>query len=123
MSKLYFQWLLIILCHGLVFFWLPISGNLKLTNRAYCVTGSASCNSFDRNYSLICFYVLCCAYLWVSALQIRDGHPEVMQTMFMMGRYHWLNKAIFMVFLYTPFIFELRTFIDWSFTATSLDVF
>lgn len=41
----------------------------------------------------------------------------------MMGRFHWLNKYIFLVFYYIPFVFELRTFIDWTYTKTSLDVY
>lgn len=47
----------------------------------------------------------------------------MMQIYFMMGRYHWLNKAVFITFMQIPFIFELRVFIDWTYTKTSLDVF
>ena len=67
--------------------------------------------------------MLCCLYFWVSALQMRRGLPEVMQVNFMMNRYHWFNKGVFKVFMNIPFLFELRVFIDWTYTKTSLDVF
>lgn len=41
----------------------------------------------------------------------------------MIGKYDPVSKAIYMVWYYTPFLFELRTIIDWTFTQTSLDVF
>ena len=69
------------------------------------------------------FYLLCCLYFWISALQVREGVPEVMQIYFMMGKYHWFNKAVVNVFMQIPFLFELRVFIDWTYTYTSLDVF
>ena len=41
----------------------------------------------------------------------------------MMGSYSLVNKAVFNVFMQIPFILELRVFIDWTYTKTSLDVF
>lgn len=54
---------------------------------------------------------------------MRHGLPEVMHIYFMMGRFNPFNKAIFNVFMQIPFIFELRVFIDWTYTKTALDVF
>jgi hypothetical protein len=41
----------------------------------------------------------------------------------MMGKFHWFPKFLFLGFYYIPFLFELRTIIDWTFTKTSLDVY
>lgn len=41
----------------------------------------------------------------------------------MMGSYNSVSKVIFQVWYYIPFLFELRTIIDWTFSRTSLDVF
>ena len=49
--------------------------------------------------------------------------PEVMSSYFMMGRFHWSNKYVFNTFMIIPFLFELRIFIDWTFTKTALDVY
>jgi len=40
-----------------------------------------------------------------------------------MGSYNSVSKTIFQVFYYIPFLFELRTIIDWTFSKTALDVF
>jgi hypothetical protein len=125
-QKLYFQWLILIFFHALLFFFLPMHGNKKILNDNFCdplSTDSPGCNSFDRNSWIIIFYMLCCIYFWVSALQIRQGLPEVMQVYFMMDKYHWFNKGVFKGFMQIPFLFELRVFIDWTYTKTALDVF
>ena len=41
----------------------------------------------------------------------------------MMNRFHYINKYIFLGYYNIPFIFELRCFIDWTYTQTSLDVY
>lgn len=41
----------------------------------------------------------------------------------MLGSYDPASKATYQTWYYTPFLFELRTIIDWTFTSTSLDVF
>jgi hypothetical protein len=128
--RFYFQWTVMIFIHGLLFFYLPIHGNFKVTNQGYCDTSEyilaskdSLCNNFNRNIALMFFYLLCCAYLWISALQIKKGLPEVMHIYFMMGQYDIFHKSAFLGFMNIPFIYELRVFIDWTYTKTSLDVF
>jgi len=41
----------------------------------------------------------------------------------MMNKYKPINSYIFRGFLAIPFIFELRSIVDWTFTKTALDVF
>lgn len=40
-----------------------------------------------------------------------------------MNSYHIVNYACFKGFMAIPFLFELKTFADWTFTKTALDVF
>lgn len=42
---------------------------------------------------------------------------------FMMEDYGRINNYTFRVYMAIPFLFELKTFADWSFTKTALDVF
>lgn len=77
----------------------------------------------NQNKSIAIFYILYCFYFYVSAIQIKYGLPEVMSSYFMLNRYHWLNKYIFLGFYNVPFIFELRTIIDWTYSKSSLDVY
>jgi hypothetical protein len=41
----------------------------------------------------------------------------------MLGSYDPASKLIYETWYYIPFLFELRTIIDWTFTTTALDVF
>lgn len=41
----------------------------------------------------------------------------------MMGGHRKHNNWGFKGFMAIPFLFELRTFADWAFTKTSLDIF
>lgn len=40
-----------------------------------------------------------------------------------MGNYSSVSSTLFTVWYYIPFLFELRTIIDWTFTKTALSVF
>jgi hypothetical protein len=134
-QKFYFQWLLLLAGHAVLFFYLPMQGNDKLHGTSYCDpsrlpandASSSSlqyqCNDLNQNSSLAIFYILCCLYFYASAIQVKHGLPEVLTSYFMLNRYHWLNKWIFTGFYNIPFIFELRTIIDWTYTKSALDVF
>lgn len=73
--KFYFQWITLAFLHGLLFFYLPISGNLKTHAKTYCdprgslASGKpTACNDFKDNWYIISFYILSCFYFWLSAL-------------------------------------------------------
>lgn len=42
---------------------------------------------------------------------------------FMMWSYSKINAYIFRGYMMVPFLFESKTFADWTFTGTALDVF
>lgn len=41
----------------------------------------------------------------------------------MVDQYDTVSKTIFTVWYYIPFLFELRSVIDWTFSETALDIF
>ena len=41
----------------------------------------------------------------------------------MMNAYGYVNTYAIKVFMAIPFLFELKTFVDWTITDTALDVF
>jgi hypothetical protein len=81
------------------------------------------CNEFGKNWALVLFYIIYCFYFILSGLQIRYGLPEMRKGNFMMHDYNRVNSYSFRGFMAIPFLFELKTFADWTFTKTSLDVF
>lgn len=64
-----------------------------------------------------------CVYFTLSASQIRFGLPELKKGGFLLGNYSVVSKLIFETWYYIPFLFELKTILDWTFNETALDVF
>jgi hypothetical protein len=58
----------------------------------------------------------------VTALQFRYGIPQIRKGHFMYERVGPMYTASFEAFFYIPFLFEVKTFIDWTFTKTSLNI-
>ena len=54
---------------------------------------------------------------------MRVGLPEVRKGSFLVDSFNPASSLIYRGYLAIPFIFELRSIIDWTFTATALDVF
>ena len=81
------------------------------------------CNRFLDNATLVVFYCLCCIYFAVSAYQMRVGLPEVRKGSFLVNNFNSIPSYVYRAYLAIPFIFELRSIIDWTFTTTALDVF
>jgi len=81
------------------------------------------CNTFLNNGYIQAFYVLWLIYFSLAAYQIQVGLPELRKGSFMVGEFDMVSCYIFRAYLFIPFIFELRTIIDWTFTTTALDVF
>ena len=68
-------------------------------------------------------YVLFCVYFALCANQILKGLPELRKGGFLLGQYNMVGQYVFEAWYTLPFLFKLRTIIDWTFTQTSLDIF
>ena len=62
-------------------------------------------------------------YFYLSAYQIKVGLPEIRKGSFIVDQFNVYGSTIYRAYLAIPFIFELRSIIDWTFTKTALDVF
>lgn len=77
-QKYYFQWVLLFLGHGVLVFYLPYAGNIKLNNEYYCDPSrkqnkdpafeNYKCNDLNENKYITIFYILVCFYFYVSAI-------------------------------------------------------
>eukprot|EP00026_Physarum_polycephalum_P000140 Phypoly_transcript_00140.p1 GENE.Phypoly_transcript_00140~~Phypoly_transcript_00140.p1 ORF type:complete len:2155 (+),score=404.49 Phypoly_transcript_00140:732-6467(+) len=103
-SKLILQIVLTILYHALLFFYLP---DLDET-------------LFKDALPLILFYLLKCAYLYISALQICYGYPFYVSKSAFMEGYGDFNSAVFSAYRAIPFVFEISTLLEWIVTDTTL---
>jgi len=80
---------------------------------------------FRSQKILITFYLLKLIYLYLSSLQIMHGYPAFVQGQYLTdsnnpGMIRWL---IYIAYRAIPFVYELRTLLDWTVTKTSLAFF
>ncbi|XP_030745433.1 piezo-type mechanosensitive ion channel component-like [Sitophilus oryzae] len=68
------------------------------------------------------FYVIKCIYFLLSAYQIRNGYPMLISMHFLWHRYGTFNRFAFKFYNLCPYLFELRTLLDWTITDTCLGV-
>lgn len=107
--KVVYHVLLVILYHGWLMFASPI------------FTGK----DFNSQPILISFYLLKMIYLYLSSMQIMHGYPAFVQGQFLTdsnepGIPRWL---VYIAYRAIPFVYELRTLLDWTITKTSLTFF
>lgn len=117
---------IMLLVHVLVFWYFPISGNYSLSGKLYCdsLYNDKKCNDFEVNIFIEWFYVIYAIYFMIVSLQIRHGLPSFRKVSFPLMRTTSLTSyRLFKVYLVLPFLFELRTLMDWTFTKTSLDIY
>lgn len=76
---------------------------------------------FHSSWVLIVFFILKCIYWWISALQISDGYPPNIQTRYITSSYGKFHQILFSIYLFIPFLFELRSLLDWSVFDTTLN--
>ncbi|CAG9784241.1 unnamed protein product [Diatraea saccharalis] len=104
LGKILFQYALIIGVHIWMFFVLPF-----ITER-----------TFNTLPPPPMWYMVKCIYLLLSAHQIRCGYPRRIIGNFLCKSYRFLNMICFRGFMAVPFLFELRTLMDWIWTDTSM---
>ena len=113
--------------HIFVFWFIPITGNLKLYGNASCNEDQIQfygCKNFQKNGYLRVFYLIMCVYLFLSALQIRYGFP-IMKKPSSVLQYNDNPLTLILANVYSgiPFMVELRSLLDFTFNKTSLDIF
>lgn len=119
--------LILVAAHIFVFWFIPITGNIKLYATPVCNTEQEQyygCKNFHNNVYLQIFYIIICFYLLLSALQIRYGFPIHKKPSSIL-QYDDNPIALIgaQVFQAIPFAVEIRCLLDFTFSKTSLDIF
>ena len=122
LQKYVLHLLITIFSHFFIFFYLPMKGNYNIGNAIYCIQ-EETCNDFNYNNFLIFFYLIYVAYLIPSGLQIKYGFYDLRRTSTFKSGHSSINGMIFSVYKAIPFIYEIKSAIDWTFTSTCLDYF
>ena len=104
--KLAFHCGVTLLVHFLVFYWIP----------------ATTYRSFRENAVIIVLYLLKVAYLFLSAAQIRATFPLSVQRNALTRNTTSFGALVYQVYKAIPFLHELRMLLDWSCTATTLQL-
>ncbi|XP_021922171.1 piezo-type mechanosensitive ion channel component-like isoform X2 [Zootermopsis nevadensis] len=78
---------------------------------------------FNTQWTLQIWYLVKCFWFLLSAYQIRKGYPTYVFGKAICSRHGLFNFVLVKGFMLVPFLFELRTVLDWLCSDTSLLVF
>uniref|UniRef100_A0AC34G1X9 Piezo non-specific cation channel R-Ras-binding domain-containing protein n=1 Tax=Panagrolaimus sp. ES5 TaxID=591445 RepID=A0AC34G1X9_9BILA len=106
LAKLIYQLVTVIFLHAYLMFILP------------AITHTAAYENSVAKF----LYVVKCIYFVISAWQIRNGYPQLCIGNLLTHSYGLVNMVLFKIFMLIPFLFELRTAIDWTWTDTSMPI-
>ncbi|XP_017478227.1 PREDICTED: piezo-type mechanosensitive ion channel component-like, partial [Rhagoletis zephyria] len=107
LHKIIFHFLSVIGIHIWMFFIVP-----AVTERSF--------------YSLappIIFYIIKCFYILLSSYQIKCGYPKRILGNFLTKGFSLVNMVAFKVYMAIPFLYELRTILDWVCTDSTMTLF
>lgn len=105
--KLLFHVFLVIAIHVWIFFLLPLT-----TGRAF---------NLDDSWPPKAWYVFKCTYFLFSAYQIRSGYPRRVLGNCLTKNFGYFNWYGFKVYRAIPLVYDLRLYMDWIFTETTLE--
>ncbi|XP_032592573.1 piezo-type mechanosensitive ion channel component isoform X2 [Drosophila grimshawi] len=106
-NKIFFHFFSVIGIHIWMFFVVP-----AVTER-----------SFNSLAPPIIFYVIKCFYMLLSSYQIKSGYPKRILGNFFTKGFSMVNMIAFKVYMQIPFLYELRTILDWVCIDSTMTIF
>ena len=106
----------ILLIHYFIYFFLP------QTTYSNQQTLHQVINRISENRFTLVFYLFYLSYFFFSSLQIKHGMTDIKTVSSLMTSTNVFRGIIYKCYIQIPFLFELKNFIDWTFTKTSLDL-
>jgi len=124
--KFYMHWIVLIVAHIFVFWYIPISGNTTLYGTPRCMDPEKNdfgCTNFHKNGFLRLFYFFILMFIMLSALQIKYGLPTSRIASSVTSSYTFGQYMLAVAYQSIPFAIEVRCILDYTFSKTSLDNF
>mmetsp|Transcript_25306 Transcript_25306/g.35023 ORF Transcript_25306/g.35023 Transcript_25306/m.35023 type:complete len:663 (+) Transcript_25306:146-2134(+) len=122
LAKLVTQYVLLVIFHIVLIFWLPASKGSYGT----CPPGQVHLNGETvptKTWAVVVFYFLKCGYFWACALQLRTGFPVVAEQKTLYKSVSIPAYIAFQIYYAVPFLYEMRTVLDWAVFPTTLDLY
>ena len=123
LEKYILQIVIVIFGHLFIFFFMPMYGNYKLNRTVYCKEQDKECNDFLKNVSLPIFYIFYLFYFITSGLQVKYGFYDMKKKSVLKSKNNTFYGMLYSGYKNVPFLYEIKLGIDWTFTATGLDLF
>ena len=108
--------LTLVFIHYFIYFYLP------KTTYSYQQSLNQALNRISENNYALVFYILYLFYFLFSSLQIKYGMTDIKKVSSLMKASNMFYSIVYKCYIQIPFLFELKNFIDWTFTKTSLDL-
>lgn len=127
-KRLRFIKMLMVFFYTLMFVVLPIQGNLKTSGKMFCSsvyipTNKPKCNHVFENVYIHMFFIFNSLYFVLSALQINKGESFLKNQKKKNQRWSKTEKITNTIVTKVPFIFEIKTALDFAVTNTGLGLF
>ena len=110
------QIIMVFFIHIFIYFYLP------KTTYSNQQTLNQKINRISENYYTLIFYIFYLFYFLFSGLQIKYGMTDIKKVSSLMKASNMIYSMTYKCYIQIPFLFELKNFIDWTFTKTSLDL-
>ena len=120
---------IVIFIHIFIFFFSPMKGNYNMTRNVFCYKNNdeddnyENCNDFNKNWTLMVFYVIYIIYFLFSGIQIKFGFYDMKRKSMLKSGSSSISGIINTTFKSIPFLYEIKLSIDWTFTSTCLGLF
>ncbi len=99
---------------------LQIAMCIFLQLAAFVIIPVTTGRTFGNNPIIIVWYFLMSLYLLASAYQIRFAYPKCILRLALTKAYGKTNYILFLIYAAIPFMYEVRTALDWACTDTTL---
>jgi hypothetical protein len=117
------QIILVIFIHIFIYFYLPTKSVISSDGNSSNIKGmDITKNNVTTNVFIFIFYVLYILYFFFCGLQIKYGLTDMRKMSSLMKASNFLYNMAYKIYTQIPFLFELKNFIDWTFTNTALDL-
>ena len=115
--------ILVILIHVFIYFYLPTKSVITSDgNKTNIKDMDIIKNTVNTNIFIFIFYALYILYFFFCGLQIKYGLTDMRKMSSLMKASNFLYNMIYKTYIQIPFLFELKNFIDWTFTNTALSL-
>ena len=117
------QIILVIFIHVFIYFYLPSKIKTNTNSEKEDPEKILDNNkNVTKNIYISFFYILYIFYFLFSGLQIKYGFTDIKKISSRMRASNMFASLNYQIYINIPFLFELKNFIDWTFTNTALNL-